>query len=70
MQDVRFAKTELDLLYRHFQRQLAVSEASTGFFINRPGFLRVFAKFVPWWKVRQKSLLLLFGSDREPIGMS
>ena len=48
--DVRFAKSELELLYRHFQRQLAVSEASTGFFINRPGFLRVFSKFVPWWK--------------------
>ncbi len=50
LKDVRFSKPELEKLYRHFQRQLAVSEASTGFFLNKAGFVRVFCKFVPWWK--------------------
>jgi hypothetical protein len=48
--DVRFTRDELNKIYKHFQRALSVSEGGTGFFINKAGFDRVFAKFVPWWK--------------------
>lgn len=50
LKDVRFTRAELEKLYRHFQRQLSVSEGGTGFYINKAGFDRVFRKFVPWWK--------------------
>lgn len=50
LKDVRFTVPELEKLYRHFQRQLSVSEGGTGFYLNKSGFDRVFRKFVPWWK--------------------
>lgn len=50
LKDVNFSRPELEKLFRHFQRQLSVSEGRTGFHIQKAGFERVFRKFVPWWR--------------------
>ncbi len=37
LKDVEFSRPELEKLFRHFQRQLSVSEGRTGFHISKSG---------------------------------